>query len=47
MERKPPLRRNLRTSEQGKRPALPPPRPKPKSFAVAFTRTNRSGGRRP
>ncbi len=46
MDRKLPLRRNLKTSEQAKRPPLPPPRPKPKSFAVAFTRTNRSGGRR-
>lgn len=46
MGHKPPPRRNPKTSEQAKRPVLPLPRPKPKSFAVAFTRTDRSGGRR-
>lgn len=46
MDRKLPLRRTLKTPGPAKRPTLPPPRPKPKSFAVAFTRTDRSGGRR-
>jgi hypothetical protein len=41
-----PLRRNLKTSEQGEKKFAAVPAKRVKQFAVAFTRTDRRGGRK-
>ena len=42
MERNNPSRRNIRTSEQGRRPMIAQPKSR-KTFNVAFTRTDKRG----